>query len=53
MEKGIELGDLFGEVENGKRSLASLKLEAFDLSTDPCLPRAKYTSHSNSNLQCI
>jgi|688.fasta_scaffold879521_1 hypothetical protein len=31
MEYGLKLGDLFGQVESGKRSLASLKLEGVEL----------------------
>ncbi len=40
MEQRVSLSELFGEVEGGGgKNLASLKLEAFDLSTDPCLPK--------------
>ena len=39
MEQGIELNGLLTEVANdGEIPILSLKLDAFDLSTDPCLP---------------
>ena len=34
MEQGFKLGDMLKN-----RSLATLKIEAFDLKTDPCLPK--------------
>lgn len=33
MEQGLNLGDLFGEVQDGKRTLASLKIEGCQIST--------------------
>ena len=38
MNHGIELNGLLNEVENGTIPMLDLQLEAFDLSTDPCLP---------------
>ena len=38
MDQGIELNGLLEVVENGEAPLMNLQLEAFDLSTDPCLP---------------
>ena len=38
MNHGIELNGLLSEVENGTIPMLDLQLEAFDLSTDPCLP---------------
>ena len=52
MEKGVQLGDLFGEIATGHRDFVSLKLEAFDLSTDPCLPRATRTGYADVGLLC-
>lgn len=43
MEQGIHLGSLLSSVQNGETSIVSLQIEAFDLSTDPCLPVAKNT----------
>ena len=42
MEQGLSLGDLLGNDE-----VVSLEIEAFDLSTDPCLPRPIRTNHTN------
>ena len=38
MEQGIELNGLLTEAADGEIPILNLKLEAFDLSTDPCLP---------------
>ena len=38
MEQGIELNGLLTEAADGAVPILNLKLEAFDLSTDPCLP---------------
>ena len=38
MDYGIELNGLLNEVEKGTIPMLDLQLEAFDLSTDPCLP---------------
>ena len=38
MEQGVELNGLLTETVNGEIPILNLKLEAFDLSTDPCLP---------------
>lgn len=47
MEQNLDLGSLLSEVQNGQTSLASLKLKGFDLSTEPCLPRALQTSNNS------
>ena len=39
MEQRIDLGELFGAVEEGEINMASLNLAGFDLSSDVCLPR--------------
>ena len=38
MDQGIKLNGLLKEAANGEIPKLNLKLEAFDLSTDPCLP---------------
>ena len=38
MEQGIELNGLLTEAADGAIPILNLELEAFDLSTDPCLP---------------
>ena len=38
MEQGIKLNGLLKEAADGEIPKLNLKLEAFDLSTDPCLP---------------
>eukprot|EP00095_Tigriopus_kingsejongensis_P011211 maker-scaffold263_size232787-snap-gene-1.30 protein:Tk11211 transcript:maker-scaffold263_size232787-snap-gene-1.30-mRNA-1 annotation:"hypothetical protein LOTGIDRAFT_155733" len=53
MEQGLNLGDLFGEVESGQTSLASLRLEGFDLSTEPCLPRPKRTRYHQTGILAL
>ena len=37
MEQGFKLGDMLGPGRN--KDIATLKIEAFDLKTDPCLPK--------------
>ena len=39
MDQGYQLNGLLDVVENGEVPLMKLQLEAFDLSTDPCLPK--------------
>ncbi|XP_059079797.1 protein sneaky-like [Tigriopus californicus] len=53
MEQGLNLGDLFGQVNSGEVSLASLKLEGFDMSSEPCLPRATHTSYSSLSILAL
>lgn len=53
MEQGLNLRDLLGQVQSGEVSLASLKLEGFDLSTEPCLPRAKRTSYRSLSVLAL
>ena len=40
MEQGFKLGDM---LEN--KDIVTLKIEAFDLKTDPCLPKPLFTEH--------
>ena len=37
MEQGFKLGDMLGPGRN--KDIGTLKIEAFDLKTDPCLPK--------------
>ena len=39
MEQGVQLNGLLDEADNGEIPMLNLNLAAFDLSTDPCLPK--------------
>ena len=43
MERGLKLEDILLEQSQNKIPLATFQIEAFDLTTDPCLPKPLYT----------
>ena len=44
MERGLKLEEILLEQSQNEIPLATFEIEAFDLTTDPCLPEPAYTN---------
>ena len=53
VEKGVSFESLIPKLETGEVNLASLNVQGFNLSTDPCLPSPKTTDHVQTGIIAV